>query len=117
MINPWQVLGVHQKMSDEEIHQAFRDLAYKLHPDRPTGNKDKFSELVMAYGLLKTRAARRQFVDLSHLYGPRCPTCGGTGGKSKAKSITEKKYIVCKTCFGAGYLIEKKETRNTIITV
>ena len=115
MINPWKILGVHQKSTDEDIQEAFHKLAKKWHPDKKGGDQKRFAEAAMAYGLLKTRAARRQFTDLSPLYGQRCPICVGTGGTNKTKSITAREFVVCNNCHGAGYLIE--EDKNVSIVV
>lgn len=115
MMNPWRVLGVHQKSSDEDVQAAFHKLAKKWHPDKRGGDKQRFAEAAMAYGLLKTRTARRKFLDLSPLYGQRCPTCLGAGGKSKTKSITEKEFISCNTCHGAGYLITEESNVSIVV--
>ena len=108
MMNPWKVLNVHQRSTNEEIHESFLALAKKHHPDKKGGNTKKFAELTMAYALLKGKKERQKFLDLSPLFGSICPRCLGAGGKSKTKSITEKEFIKCENCHGAGY--EIKET-------
>jgi len=63
MRDPYEVLGVQQSASSEDIKRAFRRLAKKLHPD---ANKDvkaaaKFAELNSAYELLGDEKKRKAF--------------------------------------------------------
>lgn len=46
------LLGVNGNASDKEIKKAFKSKAMKYHPDRPTGNEEKFKELSQAKDVL-----------------------------------------------------------------
>jgi DnaJ-class molecular chaperone len=109
------VLGLREGATPQEIKDTYKALVKKWHPDKRGGDQKRFAEAAMAYGLLKTRTARRKFLDLSPLYGQRCPTCLGAGGKSKTKSITEKEFISCNTCHGAGYLITEESNVSIVV--
>lgn len=63
MRDPYEVLGVSQNASDEEIKKAYRNLARKYHPDNYQDNpladlaEEKMKEINEAYDLItKTRA-------------------------------------------------------------
>ena len=61
-------LGVDKSASAEEIKKAYRNLAFKYHPDRNEGNKaaeDKFKRINEAYSVLGDEGKRRQY----DLYG------------------------------------------------
>jgi len=47
--NPFHVLGVTEEMSLDEIKRVYRQLCLIYHPDRPTGNKEKFLEIQEAW--------------------------------------------------------------------
>lgn len=58
MKNPYDVLGVPQNASDDEIKRAYRDLTRKYHPDANVNNpladlaEEKFKEVQEAYDVI-----------------------------------------------------------------
>ena len=63
--DPYLVLGVEPKASQEDINKAFRSLAAKHHPDKNLDNKEaaaeRFKEVAAAYELLGDVERRRQY--------------------------------------------------------
>jgi molecular chaperone DnaJ len=63
--DPYLVLGVDRKASQDEIGKAFRSLASKYHPDRNPDNPQeasvKFKEVTAAYELLGDESKRKQY--------------------------------------------------------
>jgi DnaJ-class molecular chaperone len=61
----YQILGVNENASQEEIKRAFRKLAFKHHPDTNPGNEEqaaeRFKEINEAYGVLGDASKRRQY--------------------------------------------------------
>ena len=61
----YQILGVLDSASQEEIKRAFRKLAFKHHPDTNPGNEkqaeEKFKEINEAYGVLGDKDKRQQY--------------------------------------------------------
>jgi DnaJ-class molecular chaperone len=61
----YQILGVGENASQEEIKRAFRKLAFKHHPDTNPGNEkqaeEKFKEINEAFGVLGDEVKRRQY--------------------------------------------------------
>ena len=72
----YSVLGVSEKANQDEIKKAYRKLAFKYHPDKNGGHKEKFQEIGRAYEHLENPQSRRQY-DMSRLspFGG-----GGMGG-------------------------------------
>ena len=56
----YDLLGLKQEASDDEIKKAFKQLALKHHPDRG-GDADKFKEIAQAYEVLSDPEKRRVY--------------------------------------------------------
>jgi len=61
----YQILGVPDHASQEDIKRAFRKLAFKYHPDTNPGNEkqaeEKFKEINEAYGALGDKDKRQHY--------------------------------------------------------
>ena len=66
MNNYYDVLGVNIFASKEEIKRAYKKLAMSYHPDRSTGDEDKFKMINEAYSILSNDEKRREY-DLQSL--------------------------------------------------
>ena len=75
----YQTLGVNKDASQEEIKKAFRKLAHEHHPDKKSGNADKFKEINEAYQTLGNEQKRRQY-DQFGSAGPGFGSGGFSGG-------------------------------------
>ncbi|MBQ5810099.1 MAG: DnaJ domain-containing protein [Clostridia bacterium] len=67
MRDPYEVLGVSKNASDEEVKNAYRELARKYHPDNYENNpladlaEDKMKEINEAYdAIMATRSGRKK---------------------------------------------------------
>jgi len=95
--NPFEVLGVSEDADDKEIKRSFKKLAQKYHPDRPSGDKEKFAKISDAYGKIETEEARQKYkhqnmggmfsggMDMGDILSQ---FMGGFGGRSHAQSNT-----------------------------
>ncbi len=57
----YKILGINKNASKEEIKKAFRKLAHEYHPDKKTGNEQKFKEVNEAYSVLSDDQKRAQY--------------------------------------------------------
>ena len=48
----YDLLGVTPSASDSEIKKGYRKMALKYHPDKPTGNEEKFKQVAEAFQIL-----------------------------------------------------------------
>lgn len=71
----YKILGVEKNASQDDIKKAFRKLAHEHHPDKKTGNADKFKEANEAYGVLSDAQKRQQY----DTFGSAGPQMGGSG--------------------------------------
>ncbi len=77
--NPYEVLGVGRKASDDEIKKSYRKLARDFHPDRNLGDKQaesKFKEVQDAFEILHDKEKRSKYDQ----FGFVDPTAGFGGG-------------------------------------
>ena len=58
--NYYEVLGVDEKATQEDIKKAYRNLAKENHPDKG-GDEEKFKELNNAYQILSNEDKRKKY--------------------------------------------------------
>lgn len=68
MSTPYQILGVQETASDQDIKKAYKKLAFQHHPDKG-GDAKKFQEISEAYESIKTPEKRQQY-DQIRKFGP-----------------------------------------------
>lgn len=70
----YKVLGLERNASKDEIKKAFRKLAAQYHPDKKTGDEQKFKEVSEAYAVLSDEKKRAEYDAYGHAFS------GGGGG-------------------------------------
>ncbi|PIR41783.1 MAG: hypothetical protein COV30_01965 [Candidatus Yanofskybacteria bacterium CG10_big_fil_rev_8_21_14_0_10_37_15] len=64
----YTTLGVSRTASQDEIKKAFRKLAHQHHPDKETGDEDKFKEINEAYQVLSDPKKRSNYDNFGFAY-------------------------------------------------
>jgi DnaJ-class molecular chaperone len=57
------ILGVSHQVSLDELKKSYHQLATIYHPDKPTGNEEKFKEINIAYELLREALEKKQNIN------------------------------------------------------
>ncbi len=70
----YKILGVEKNSSDDDIKKAYRKLAQQYHPDKASGNEQKFKEINEAYQVLSNKEKRAQYDRFGKTF------TGGQGG-------------------------------------
>ena len=68
----YQVLGVDQNATDQQIKEAFRKLAFKYHPDRNKEDPaavEKMKKVNEAYAVISNPAKKREYDTLKNQFG------------------------------------------------
>ncbi|HEX8994075.1 MAG TPA: J domain-containing protein, partial [Candidatus Paceibacterota bacterium] len=73
--NYYDILGVPKGATKEEIKKAFHKLAHKYHPDKSTGDAEKFKEASEAYSVLSDDKKRAEYDAYGQTFAG-----GGAGG-------------------------------------
>lgn len=90
MKNPYDVLGIREGASEDEIKRAYREMVKKYHPDQYQDNplsrlaEEKLREINEAYDYLMKNAAQRQ--DASYARNSRSGNWGSSDYFNQVKS-------------------------------
>lgn len=95
MKNYYQVLGLNENATQDEIRSAYREYVVKFHPDKHNGDeffKERFQEIQEAYDYLCTHyAGRNEFVD-ERVNAAASPIKRTSSSDIKFTSSSEKVY-------------------------
>ena len=72
----YEVLGLQRGASRDEVKKAFRKLAAKYHPDKKTGDEEKYKEITEAYAVLGDEKRKAEYDTYGHAFS----TGGGQPG-------------------------------------
>ena len=60
-MDPYEELGVGKDATKKDIKKAYRKKAQENHPDKEGGDKEKFQQIVLAYGVLSDPEKRKHY--------------------------------------------------------
>ena len=69
-MDPYGALGLQRGATEDEVKKAYRKLALKHHPDKPTGNAEEFKKIQGAYDILSDPQKRANFDQFGSADGP-----------------------------------------------
>ena len=75
---PWEVLGVDEKATENEVKAAYRKKVLEKHPDRG-GSEDAFAQLNAANEVMSDPIKRREYIQRRKDYGPKSRNPSKTG--------------------------------------
>jgi molecular chaperone DnaJ len=76
----YEILGVQKSASQDDIKKAFRRKAHEYHPDKGSGNADKFKEINQAYQVLSDSQKRQQYDQYGQTFEDAARNGGGGFG-------------------------------------
>lgn len=65
----YKVLGVTETDGADEIKKAYRNLAFRYHPDRNAGSEEMMKTINEAYAVLSNPVKRKEYDSLRQMYG------------------------------------------------
>jgi molecular chaperone DnaJ len=78
--NFYDILGVDKSASADDIKRAYRKKAHEFHPDKGTGNEEKFKEVNEAYQVLSNQEKRSQYDQYGQTFDQAQRNGQGFGG-------------------------------------
>ncbi|HVZ76068.1 MAG TPA: molecular chaperone DnaJ [Candidatus Paceibacterota bacterium] len=85
----YEVLGVDKKASKDEIKKAFHKLAHKYHPDKSSGDSEKFKEVSEAYSVLGDDKKRAEYDSYGRTFGGGGAGFGGFNGQTNGFDFSQ----------------------------
>ena len=76
-MDPYGALGLQRGATEDEVKKAYRKLALRLHPDKPTGDAEKFKKIQEAYEVLSDPQKRQNYDQFGNAEGPQGNPYGG----------------------------------------
>jgi molecular chaperone DnaJ len=80
----YAILGLEKGASKDEVKKAFRKLAAQYHPDKKTGNEEKYKEITEAYAVLGDDKKKAEYDSYGHAFSGGGGAGPGFGGFSWA---------------------------------
>ncbi len=74
----YKTLGLEKGASRDDVKKAFRKLAAQYHPDKKTGDEEKYKEITEAYAVLGDEKKKAEYDTYGHAFN------GGGGGGGNA---------------------------------
>jgi len=120
MKNYYQILGVSEKASSEEIKKAYHKLAHRYHPDKG-GDEKKFKEINEAYQVLSDKEKKMQYDRFGRVFeqGARTGAAAGYDFSSIWESFGQTKTFkfggleeILQEVFGFGVQTNKQDLRR-----
>ena len=105
--DPYEVLGVSRTASQKDIRNAYRSLAQQHHPDRSTGDEEKFKQVQKAYDVLKSGKSQKQSYDFDEVPEPI---------QRAVKDIVQIRKVSNNRHIGSGFIIRKARGRPILVT-
>lgn len=117
--NPYEVLGVSQNASNDEIKKAYRDLSRKYHPDSYVDNplsdlaEEKFKEIQEAYDqIMKQRENGGYSYGSQNSYGYQSNASGGSQETAELQAV--RNYINARRFKEALYALSNIPNRSAM---
>lgn len=76
----YAILGLQRGATKDEVKKAFRKLAAQYHPDKASGNEEKYKEITEAYAVLGDDKKKAEYDAYGHAFQGAGGNHGGFGG-------------------------------------
>lgn len=74
--DPFEILGIRENATPEEVKKAYRQLSLIYHPDKYQGDSNKFVQITKAYAALTDEEAKKNYAEYGNPDGPGATSFG-----------------------------------------